>query len=152
MNHAPNCEVAEKLGEDCTCAQPTVWLINESLKWVDEKLVRHLPLETLKNFGTVVRCLPDGNPPAFLDGYVAILREKLAAWRDGDFIACVGDSVLLVAAAVIVGGLVGGKGEVRTLKWSRKYQTYEMVVIILEDPVPIRMTPTDTNSRRPTWP
>jgi hypothetical protein len=131
MKHAPNCAIAEKLSEDCSCRPPTVWLINQPLKWVDEKLVRWQPLETLENFGKVVSILPDGSPPAFLDGYMTILREKLSEWRDGDFLACSGDLTLLAAAGIIIGGIVGGKGQIRTLKWSKKHQSYELAVLNL---------------------
>lgn len=114
------------------CDVPTVFLINEPLKRNHEgELERWLPLGSLLNFGEVVRVLPDGSPPASLDGYLAILREKLAGWRDGDMIALVGDQTLLAAAAIIVGGITGGRGKVKVLKWERRQESYAPVVLNL---------------------
>lgn len=84
------CPKCKKPAKDCrerggayACDVPTVWLVNEPLKRnFDGDLERWLPLGTLAAFGDVVRCLPDGSPPASLDGYLAILREKLDGWRD----------------------------------------------------------------------
>lgn len=109
---------------------PIVWLINEPLKRLDGgELERWLPLGSLITFGEVVRVLPDGSPPASLDGYVAILREKLAPWRDGDMIALVGDLTLLTAAAIVVGGITGGRGKVKVLKWERRLESYAPVIL-----------------------
>lgn len=109
---------------------PAVWLINEPLRWSDNNtLERWMPLETLANFGRVIRVLPDGFPPAKLDGYTQMLREALEDWRDGDFLACIGDQLLLIATAFMIGGMMGGAGTIKTLKWSRKHATYEIVVI-----------------------
>lgn len=111
---------------------PIVWLVNEPLKYNDEgELARWLPLDSLANFGKVVRCLPDGSPPTPLDGYIAILKEKLSRWKDGDFLVCVGDQTLLVAAAMIVGNIADTKSKPRVLKWERRKDSYAPVVLNL---------------------
>lgn len=134
------CPKCKKPAKDCrerggayACDVPTVWLVNEPLKRnFDGDLERWLPLGTLAAFGDVVRCLPDGSPPASLDGYLAILREKLDGWRDGDMLVCVGDQTLLVAAAMMIGAKTGGRGRMRVLKWERRQNSYAPVVLNFE--------------------
>lgn len=131
------CRERKKPVEECrerggasACDVPTVYLINEPLKrTIDGDLERWLPLGSLINFGKVVRVLPDGSPPASLDSYLEILRAKLAGYRDGDFIALVGDLTLLTAAAVVVGGITGGRGKLKVLKWERRLESYAPVVL-----------------------
>lgn len=112
-----------------------VYLINEPLKRdPDGELVRWLPMESLAKFGEVVRVLPDGSPPAALDGYLGILAERLGDWRDGDYLVCVGDQTLLVAAAAILGSYLAPGEKLRVLKWERRQESYAPVVLNVAAP------------------
>jgi hypothetical protein len=106
-----------------------VYVINEPLKKdaATGAMAKWLPMESAAAFGEVVEVLPPGSPPAALDGYVAILRERLKDFREDDYLVLVGDQSLLVAAAAIVGWSDAGK--LRVLKWSRNANAYEPLLL-----------------------
>jgi len=113
---------------------PRVFIINEPLKKDLEtgELEPFLPMESAANFGDVVKVTPDGSPPGNLKPYLAMLREKLADFREEDYLVLVGDQALLVAAAAIVG--TSETGKLRVLKWERRLNAYAPLVLDTGEP------------------
>lgn len=110
---------------------PKVFVVNEPLRRNHEsgELERFLPIHLAAQFGDVVKLTPDGAPPANLASVLKNMVEDLKGFREAeDYLVCVGNQPLLIAAAAMVGANIKG-GRLRVLQWDARDGAYAPITL-----------------------
>lgn len=95
----------------------TVWVTQEKARKVAGEWVPEFDLSPAAKFGKVEVLSPPGSSFFSPVPTIRMLKQKLEAFKDDDYLLPVGDPAIMVAAAMIAGEKNGGR--VKILKWDR---------------------------------
>lgn len=88
-----------------------------------------LKLEDMYLYGKPIYLFPFGKLTMGFDSVVAILKERLRNFDDGDYLLPTGDPALMMAAAGVA--LEYNSGRAQVLRWDRKARDYDVIKLDL---------------------